>query len=91
MAQDCLRQAFETIEQGLQFSILLRGGTECGHYLTGEFHVDRLAFGLIRPLEIRSVALVRILAASAAGFAALHHALEKRPLAEVLQLLKLPL
>jgi hypothetical protein len=37
------------------------------------------------------MALGRILAASAAGFATLHHALEKRPFAEVLQLLKFPL
>jgi hypothetical protein len=34
------------------------------------------------------VAFGRIAAASALGFATLHHALEKRPFAEVLQLLK---
>ncbi len=32
-----------------------------------------------------------VLAASALGFAAFHHPLEKRPFAEVLQLLKFPL
>jgi hypothetical protein len=33
----------------------------------------------------------RVLAASTLGFAAFHHALENRPFAEVLQLLKFPL
>ena len=88
MAQDGLRQPFETIEQGPQFSILLSSGAKHRHYFGGEFHVDRFAFGLIRPLEVRSVAFSRVLTASALGFAALHHPLEKRPFAEVLQLLK---
>jgi hypothetical protein len=34
------------------------------------------------------VAFSRVLTASALGFAALHHPLEKRPFAEVFQLLK---
>jgi hypothetical protein len=90
MAQDGLRQSVKTIEQGLQFSILLRSGTEHGHYFGSEFHIDGFAFGLIRPFEVRSVAFGRVWAASALGFAAFHHALEKRPFAEVLQLLKFP-
>ena len=90
MAQDGLRESFKTIEQGFQFSILLRSGAKHGHHFGSEFHIDGFAFGLIRPLEVRSVAFVRILAASALGFAAFHHPLEKRPFAEVLQLLKFP-
>ena len=88
MAQNSLRQPFETIEQGLKFSILLRGGAKQGHYVVSELHIDRFAFGLIRPLKVRSMAFGRVLAASALGFAAFHHPLEKRPFAEVLQLLK---
>jgi len=88
MAQGGLRQSFQTIEQGLQFSILLRSGAKCGHRLGSEFYIDGLAFGLIGPLEVRAVSFSRVLAASALGFAALHHALEKRPFAEILQLLK---
>ena len=90
VAQDGLRESFKTIEQGLQFSILLRSGAKHGHHFASELHVDRFAFGLISPLEVRSVALGRVMPASAGGFAALHHALEKRPFAEVLQLLKFP-
>ena len=88
MAQGGLRQSFQAIEQGLQFSILLRSGAKRGHHFGSEFHIDGFAPGLIRPLEVRSVAFVRILAASALGFAALHHPLEKRPFAKILQLLK---
>ena len=91
MAQNSLRQPFKTIEQGLEFSILLRGGAKQGHYIGSELHIDGFAFGLVRPLEIRAMAFGRILAASALGFAAFHHPLEKRPFAEVLQLLKFPL
>jgi hypothetical protein len=91
MAQDGLRQSFKTIEQELQFSILLRSGAKPGHHFGSEFHIDGFAFGLIRPLEVRSVAFGRVLAASALGFAAFHHPPEKRPFAEVLQLLKFPL
>ena len=87
-SQDGLRESFKTIEQGVQFSILLRSSAKRGHHFGSEFHIDGFAFGLIRPLEVRSVAFVRILAASALGFAALHHPLEKRPFAEILQLLK---
>ena len=90
MAQDGLRQSFETIEQGLQFSILLRSGAKHGHHFGSEFHIDGFAIGLIRPLEVRSVAFGRVLAASALGFAAFHHALEKRPFAEVPQLVEIP-
>ena len=88
MAQDGLRQSFESIEQGPQFSILVSGGAKNGHYVASEFHIDGFALGLIRPLEVRSVAFGRVLAASALGLATLHHALEQRPFAEVLQLLK---
>ena len=91
MAQDGLRQSFQTIEQGLQFSILLRSGAKHGHHIGSEFHIDGFAFGLIRPLEVRSMSFGRVLAASAVGFAAFHHPLKKRPFAEVLQLLKFPL
>ena len=90
MAQDILRWSFETIEQGPQFSILLRSGAKHGHHFGSEFDVDRFAFGLIRPLEVRSMTLSRVVATSALGFAALHHPLEKRPFAEVFQLLKFP-
>ena len=88
VAQDGLRECFKTIEEGLESSILLRSSTKHGHHFGSEFHIDGFAFGFIRPLEVRSVAFVRILAASALGFAAFHHPLEKRPFAEVLQLLK---
>ena len=88
MAQGGLRQSVQTIEQGLQFSILLRRGAKHGHYFASELYVDRFAFSLIRPLEVRSMSFSRVLAASALGFAALHHPLEKRPFAEILQLLK---
>ena len=88
MAQGGLRQSFQTIKQGLQFSILLRSGAKHGQYFASEFHVDRFAFSLIRPLEVRSMSFRRVLAASALGFAALHHPLEKRTFAEILQLLK---
>jgi hypothetical protein len=88
MAQGGLRQSFKTIEQGLQFSVLLRGGAKRGHRFGSEFHIDGFAFGLIGPLEVRSMSFSWVLAASALGFAALHHPLEKRPLAEILQLLK---
>ena len=88
MAQDGLRQSFKTVEQGLQLSILLRSDAKQGHHFGSEFHIDGFAFGLIRPLEVRSMSFSRVLAASALGFAALHHALEKRPFAEILQLLK---
>jgi hypothetical protein len=70
--------------------MLLRSSTKDGHHFGSEFHIDGFALGLIRPLEVRSVAFVRILATSALGFAAFHHPLEKRPFAEVLQLLKFP-
>ena len=88
LTQGGLRQSFQTIEQGLQFSILLRSGAKHGHYFASELHVDGFAFGLISPLEVRSVSFSRVLAAGALGFAALHHPLEKRPFAEILQLLK---
>jgi hypothetical protein len=91
MAQDSLRQPFETIEQRPQFSILLRGSAKPGHYFGSELHIDGFAFGLIRPLEVRSMAFSGVVAASALSFAALHHPLEKRPFAEVFQLLKFPL
>ena len=90
MAQGSLRQRFQSVEQGLQFPILVRGGAKQGHHLASEFYIDGFAVGLIRPLEVRSVAFGRILAASALGLAALHHPLEKRPFAEVLQFLKFP-
>lgn len=90
MAQDGLRQAFESIEQGSQFSILVRRGAKDGHHIAGEFHMDGFALGLIRPLEVRPVPFRWILAASALGLATLHHALEKRPFAEVLQVLEFP-
>ena len=88
LAQGGLRQSFKATEQGLQFSILLRSGAKHGHHIASELHVDRFAFGLISPLEVRSVPFSRVLAASALGFAALHHPLEKRPFAEILQLLE---
>ena len=88
MAQDGLRESFKTIEQGLQFSILLRSCAKRGHHFGSEFHIDGFAFGLIRPLEVRSMSFSRVLAASALGFASFHHPLEKRPFAEILQLLK---
>ena len=88
MAQDGLRKPFETVEQGLQFSILLSGGAKHGHDGGSELHIDGFAFGLIGPLEIGTMALSRIVAASALGFAALHHALEKRTFAEVIQVLE---
>ena len=88
MTQDGLRQSFKTIEQGLQFSILLRSCAKRGHHFGSEFHIDGFAFGLIRPLEVRSMSFSRVLAASALRFAALHHPLEKRPFAEILQSLK---
>ena len=88
MAQGCLRQSFQTIEQRLQFSILLRSGAKHGHYFASELHVDRFAFSLICPLEVRSMSFSRVLTASTLGFAALHHPLEKRSFAEKLQLLK---
>ena len=88
MAKGGLGQSFQTIEQGLQFSILLRSSAKHRHYFVSELHVDRFAFSLIRPLEVRSMSFSRVLAASALGFAALHHPLEKRPFAEILQLLK---
>src|SRR5260370_42348146 len=91
MAEDRLRQSFKTIEQGLQLSILLRSSTKHGHHFGSEFHIDGFAFGLIRPLEVRSMSFGWVLAASALGFAAFHHPLEKRPFAEILQLLKFPL
>ncbi len=91
VAQDGLRESFKTIEQGLQFSILLRCGAKHGHHFGSEFHIDGFAFGLIRPLEVRSMSFGRVLAASTLGLAAFHHALENRPFAEVLQLLKFPL
>jgi hypothetical protein len=56
MAQDGLRQSVKTIEQGFQFSILLRRGAKHGHHFGSELHIDGFAFGLIRPLEVRSVA-----------------------------------
>ena len=90
MAQDSLRQRFESVEQGPQFSILVRRGAKHGHHIASEFHIDRFALGLICPLEIGSVAFSRVVAASALGLAALHHPLEQRPFAEVLQLLKFP-
>ena len=55
MAQGGLRQSFKTIEQGLESSILLRSGTKRGHHFGSEFHIDGFAFGLIRPLEVRSM------------------------------------
>ena len=88
MAQDGLRQAFKSIEQGSQFSILMRRGAKHGHHIASEFHVDRLALGLKRPLEVRSVAFGRVVAASALSLAALHHALEQRSCAEELQVLE---
>ena len=88
LAQGGLRQSFKTIEQGLEFSILLRSGTKYGHHFGSEFHIDGFAFGLIRPLEVGSMSFSRVLAASALGFAALHHPLEKRPFAEILQFLE---
>ena len=88
MAQDSLRESFKTIEQGLQFSILLRSGAKHGHYFASELHVDRFAFGLIRPLEVRSVPFRRVLAASALGFAALHHPLQNCTFAEIVDLLQ---
>ena len=90
MAQDRLRQRFESVEQGPQFSILVRRGAKHGHDVAGQFHIDGFAFGFIGPLEVRSVAFGRVVAASALGLAALHHPLEERPFAEVLQLLKFP-
>ena len=85
-----MRQRFESVEQGPQFSILVRRGAKQGHHIASEFHIDGFALGLIRPLEVRSVAFGWILAASAVGFAALHHALEKRSFAEVVHFLKFP-
>ena len=41
MAQDGLRESFKTIEQGLQFSILLRSGAKQGHHFGSEFHSMR--------------------------------------------------
>ena len=90
MTEDGLRQVFESIEQGPQFSILERGSAEDGHDIACEFHIDSFALGLICPFEVRSVAFGWILAASALGFAALHHALEKGSFAEVVQFLKFP-
>jgi hypothetical protein len=90
MAQDSLRERFESVEQGPQFPIPMRRGAKHGHHIASEFHIDRFALGLIRPFEVRSVAFSRVVAASALGLATLHHPLEKRPFAEVLQLLKFP-
>ena len=83
--QSSLRQPLQTIQQGLQFSMLLRGGPEQRRDFRSELHIDGFAFGLIRPLEVRSMALSRIMAAGTLGFAALHHPLEQRPFREVRQ------
>ena len=64
MTQDGLRQAFEAIEQGPQFSILVRRGAKHGHHLACEFHVDGFALGLVAPL-VRAVAFGWVLTASA--------------------------
>ena len=90
MAQDGLRQAFKSVEQGPESSILLRRGAKQGHHITREFQIDGFAFGLEGPLEVESVAFGWILAASTLSLTALHHVLEKRPFTEVLQLLKFP-
>jgi hypothetical protein len=66
------------------------GSAKNGHHVASEFHIDGFAFGLIRQLEVRSVAFGGVMLAGAAGLAALHHALKKRPFAEVLQFLKFP-
>ena len=70
--------------------MLVRRVAKHGHYIASEFHIDGFALGLIGPLEVRPVAFGRVVTASALGLATLHHALEKRPFAEVLQLLKFP-
>ena len=68
----------------------MSGSAKNGHHVASEFHIDSFAFGLIRPLEVRSVAFGGVMLAGAAGLAALHNALKNRPFAEVLQFLKFP-
>jgi len=71
--------------------MLLGGGPVYGRCFRRKLHIDRFTFSLIRPFEVRSVALGRIVAAGTLGFTALHHPPEKGAFAEVLQLLELPL
>ena len=85
MLQSTLRQPLESVQQGLQFAVLLRGGPVEGSGLRSELHIDGFAFGLIGPLKIRSVAPGRVEAAGAAGLTALHPPPEDGSLAEVLE------
>jgi hypothetical protein len=55
------------------------------------FTLTVLPFALYVHSKVRSMALGGVVAAGAMGLAALHHALEHRPFAEVLPLLELPL
>lgn len=50
------RQTFQSGQNRFQFALLLDGGFIERHRLRGEFYVDGLAVGFIRPFEVRTMA-----------------------------------
>ncbi len=47
----------ETVKQGFQFSILLRGSQIQGSRLRRKLHIDRFPIGLVGELEVGPVTL----------------------------------
>jgi hypothetical protein len=76
--------------KGLQLVILQRGGLVKRSRFRRQLHIDRFPIGFVGEFEVRFVTPVRVCGAGATGFAALHHPLQHRPFAEVLDLIEPP-
>jgi hypothetical protein len=73
-----------------KLAILLRRGFIQRSRFRREFDIDRFAVGLVGKFEVRAMALGGVGGTGAPGFAALHHSLQNRTFAEILDLLQTP-
>ena len=84
------RQPLQSSEERFQLARLLDGGSIQRRHFGVELEVDRLVVNLEGAFEVGPVAFGRIPVTGALLVAALHHPLEHRSLAEVVELSDLP-
>ena len=87
--QDGFGKFVEAVEQGFQLAVLLRCGPIQRCRFRRELDIDCFAVGLVRELEVGTVALGGVGGTGALGFAALHHPLQHGTFAEILDLFQI--
>ena len=90
-SQGSTRQSFHASKKRLQFAVLLSSSPIERHLFGAKALIDRLAFGLVGPFEIRPMAFRWIVLTSTPILPTLHHTFQHRSLEEVAQSTQLSL